>query len=225
MSVVSAQHLENSANIIRLREDQIVAEGSLRPKPSPRSTTLVINASIEMAREITSELSTSLPHSNILFAPTLQLALWIVKRRPVDIILSSAILPDGTIAKLKENLAELEQSPELVVLGNSSVERDYFSKDSEYRFVELRRLGSELSEGSEDTISSLGADIRNDLNNPLQEIVAMAFVAANSSGLSSMAEDALTAIERAAKNMSQVVNKIEDKIRDVVGTASGGPLD
>jgi len=65
-------------------------------------------------------------------------------------------------------------------------------------------------------ISSLGADIRNDLNNPLQEIVAMAFVATSSDGLSPIAEEALSAIQRAATNMSSVVNSLEDKIRSVV---------
>jgi signal transduction histidine kinase len=65
-------------------------------------------------------------------------------------------------------------------------------------------------------ISELGADIRNDLNNPLQEIVAMAFVAHSSQGLSPSAEQALSAIQRAASNMATVVNKIEEKIRSAV---------
>jgi signal transduction histidine kinase len=66
------------------------------------------------------------------------------------------------------------------------------------------------------TISELGADLRNDLNNPLQEIVAMAFVAHASAGLSPVAEQALSAIQRAAGSMEAVVKNIEDKIRGVV---------
>jgi signal transduction histidine kinase len=66
------------------------------------------------------------------------------------------------------------------------------------------------------TISNLGADIRNDLNNPLQEIVALAFVAHSSQGLSPSAEQALSAIQAAASNMATVVNKLEDKIRGAV---------
>jgi signal transduction histidine kinase len=60
--------------------------------------------------------------------------------------------------------------------------------------------------------------LRNDLNNPLQEIVAMAFVATSSEGLSPVAEEALSAIQRAATNMATVVNSLEDKIRSVVDT-------
>ena len=44
----------------------------------------------------------------------------------------------------------------------------------------------------------------------------MAFVAHASQGLSPSAEQALSAIQRAAANMARVVNKLEDKIRSVV---------
>jgi hypothetical protein len=44
----------------------------------------------------------------------------------------------------------------------------------------------------------------------------MAFVAHASQGLSPTAEQALTAIQKAAANMASVVNNLEDKIRSVV---------
>jgi hypothetical protein len=44
----------------------------------------------------------------------------------------------------------------------------------------------------------------------------MAFVAHASQGLSTTAEQALAAIQRAAANMATVVNTLEDKIRSAV---------
>jgi hypothetical protein len=185
------------------------------------ATVLVINASQDMAQEITFELSKTLPGCSILFAPTLSLALWMLKRRSIDIILSSSILPDGPLSKLHESLEALSPPPELVILSDLSTTRSDLGSHPGYRFVELRRVPSSKryapsTEPAPTHISALGADIRNDLNNPLQEIVAMAFVATASDGLSPIAEEALSAIQRAANNMASVVNSLEDKIRQVV---------
>jgi signal transduction histidine kinase len=183
-------------------------------------TVLVINASQEMAQEITVELSATLPGSTILFAPTLSLALWILKRRSIDLVLSSSKLPDAPIQKLHEFLELLSPPPELVIVSDLKQTRSHMGYHPGYRFVELRRLTTGSSEQevppTPEVLSELGADIRNDLNNPLQEIVAMAFVAHASEGLSPMAEEALSAIQRAAENMSHVVNSLEDKIRGAV---------
>jgi signal transduction histidine kinase len=186
------------------------------------ATVLVINASQQTAQEITLELSRTLPGCSILFAPTLQLALWILKRRSIDIILSSAVLPDGPLSRLHESLELMSPPPELVILSDLTTTRAELGSHPGYRFVELRRVQSHtpyaptVVDSNVTQISSLGADIRNDLNNPLQEIVAMAFVATSSDGLSPIAEEALSAIQRAATNMSSVVNSLEDKIRSVV---------
>jgi signal transduction histidine kinase len=178
-----------------------------------------------MAHEITLELSSTLPGSTILFAPTLSLALWILKRRQIDLILSSAVLPDGALATLHEFIELMSPPPELVVLSNLHRSRAELGSHPGYRFVELRRLSArQVPDAQQEPItkkiSDLGADIRNDLNNPLQEIVAMAFVAHSSQGLSPMAEEALSAIQRAAGNMADVVNMLEDKIRVVVSQSS-----
>ena len=87
--------------------------------------------------------------------------------------------------------------------------------------MELRRVTQTSPVGLEQkqstsAISLLGADLRNDLNNPLQEIVAMAFVATSSSELSSTAEEALGAIQRAATSMASVIDTLEDKIRGAI---------
>ena len=187
------------------------------------ATVLVINASQNMAQEITIELSRTLPGCSILFAPTLHLALWILKRRSIDIILSSATLPDGPLSKLHQTLELMSPPPELVILSDLTTSRSEMGSHPGYRFVELRRVQSRQpyapTQEPRGAIASLGADIRNDLNNPLQEIVAMAFVAHASQGLSSTAEQALAAIQRAAANMASVVNTLEDKIRSAVHPA------
>jgi signal transduction histidine kinase len=186
-------------------------------------TVLVINASQSMAHEITLELSRTLPGSTILFAPTLSLALWILKRRQINLILSSAILPDGALGTLHQFIELMSPPPELVVISNLHSTRAELGSHPGYRFVELRRVSTRQGEERQviqSRISELGANIRNDLNNPLQEIVAMAFVAHSSQGLSPMAEEALSAIQRAAGNMADVVNMLEDKIRVVVSESS-----
>ena len=198
---------------------------------SSACTVLVISASHSMAHEITAELSGTLPGSTILFAPTLELALWTLKRRSIDLILSSDRLPDGPLGKLHQFLELMSPPPELVVLSDLSSTRSQITSHPGYRFVEIRRLRArddELTNLPENqsvpslnnTISELGADLRNDLNNPLQEIVAMAFVAHASDGLSPTAEHALSAIQRAASNMEGVVNKLEEKIRGAVSRSA-----
>lgn len=186
-------------------------------------TVLVINASQSMAHEITLELSRTLPGSTILFAPTLSLALWILKRRRINLILSSAILPDGALGTLHQFIELMSPPPELVVISDLHSTRAELGSHPGYRFVELRRVSTRQGDESQvmqTRISELGANLRNDLNNPLQEIVAMAFVAHTSQGLSPMAEEALSAIQRAAGNMADVVNRLEDKIRVVVAQSS-----
>jgi hypothetical protein len=186
-------------------------------------TVLVINASQSMAHEITLELSRTIPGSTILFAPTLSLALWILKRRQINLILSSAILPDGALGTLHQFIELMSPPPELVVISDLHSSRAELGSHPGYRFVELRRVSTRQGEEKQvmqTRISELGAHIRNDLNNPLQEIVAMAFVAHTSQGLSPMAEEALSAIQRAAGNMADVVNRLEDKIRVVVSQSS-----
>lgn len=201
---------------------QPVLSTPLPPIKATACTVLVIDASQKMAHEITHELSRTLPGSTILFAPTLQIALWILKRRSIDLILTNSVLPDGPLTKLHEFLEQMSPPPELVVLSELLSSRSELGSHPGYRFVELRRLSARNAAEEQEpprlteTISALGADLRNDLNNPLQEIVAMAFVAHSSQGLSPSAEQALTAIQRAATNMATVVNKLEDKIRGAV---------
>jgi hypothetical protein len=197
---------------------------SLSPQPRKTNsgpTVLVVNASHTMAEKLTLELTETLPGCTILFAPTVEIGLWIVKRRKVDVILSSATLPDGPASQIHAALSHVSSPPELLILSELGATREVISEHPGYRFMELRRVTQTSSVGLEQkqstsAISLLGADLRNDLNNPLQEIVAMAFVATSNSELSSTAEEALGAIQRAATSMASVIDTLEDKIRGAI---------
>jgi len=187
-------------------------------------TALVVNASHDMAKEITLQLTLGIPGCSIVYAPTIELAGWILRRRKIDLVVSSAVLPDGGVAKLKPVLDTVAEAPNLVVVGDLSVQNAEILGGGNYEFRAVRKLSkierptrnSSKQPLIQATIRSLGADIRNDLNNPLQEIVAMIFVAQASAKNESTTEQALAAIDRAAKNMASVVNGLEGKILQAV---------
>lgn len=201
------------------------------------SPVLVINSSHNMAKEITMQLTLSMPGVSIMYAPTLELAAWILKKRPIQLVVSSPVLPDGSISRLTPVLSRLEKRPDLVVVGNMNVYSAEEFNRSGYEFAALKQMGQQtkIVQSSQcsaarqdkvthikeivdaDLIGGLGADIRNDLNNPLQEIVAMVFVAQTANSLAPATEEALNAIDKAANNMASYVKDLEGKIREVVG--------
>ncbi|MBX7142959.1 MAG: hypothetical protein K1X79_00760 [Oligoflexia bacterium] len=187
---------------------------------------LVINASHEQAKEISLQLTLQMPACSIMYAPSIETARWILGRRHIDIIISNQILPDGSIAKLRDALERMQSPAELIVIGASTAKSMAMLNDSPYHCSTLRKIQSpDVNEAThakarstpqakaDTSIRTLGADIRNDLNNPLQEIVAMVFVAKASGQASASSVCALDAIEKAAKNMAKIVNGLEDKIR------------
>lgn len=194
------------------------------PEIASDFTVLVVNSGQEMAKEITMQLTLRMPGCSIMYAPTIELAKWIVKRRKIHLLVSSPILPDGSISKLQEALEQLEEPPDVVVVGDPNIRTAEMLKTSRYQFSTARRLGNRpatleqptRSNGINKTLKSLGADIRNDLNNPLQEIVAMVFVAKANGERAQGVNQALQAIDQAAQNMASVVKGIEDKIRTAV---------
>jgi hypothetical protein len=193
---------------------------------SKDTTVLVINASHEMAKEITLQLTLKIPGCSIAYAPTLELARFVLTRKKIDLIVSSPVLPDGSILKLKEILNELQNAPDLVVVGNINIHNAETLSQMGYEYVKFKKLSlsSPRKETSfpiihkrkvDESLKSLGADIRNDLNNPLQEIVAMVFVA-KATGESETTSTALEAIDKAAQNLASIVSGLEDKIRGAV---------
>jgi len=190
-------------------------------------TALVVNSSYSMAKEITLALTLEMPSCSIMYAPSLQLARWILKRRKVNLVVSSSILPDGNVSALVPIFESMETPPDLVVVGNVSQPAEENLTKSGYRVNCIRHLGdvrrsaffnkhSTTAYSLTGKVKELGADIRNDLNNPLQAIVAMVFVAQAGGQASPTTLQALDAIDRAARGMATVVNKLEAKIREAV---------
>lgn len=197
-------------------------------------TVLVVNSSYDMAKEITMQITLSMPHCSIMYAPTLEIAKLILLRRRIHLVVASSLMPDGGILGIRSTLARLQSPPDMIVVGALSTQNSEMLARSGYQLVSARRVGSIISSRKgttpeptpvvrqKDPIKVLGADIRNDLNNPLQAIVAMVFVAksATAGALSEEASpataQALEAIDRAAQGMAKVVNGLEEKIRQVV---------
>lgn len=203
---------------------------------------LVVNSSRSMAKEITHQLSLAIPGASLVYAPSIEIARWVLGKRKFDLVVSDSVLADGGVSKLSEVLHELTPRPDLVVVGASSASIAKAFEEIEYRCSKTKSISSDVfapviirppvsavsrgtssarAPGGTSKISSLGAEIRNDLNNPLQEIVAMVFIAQNgaagaSGEISPATAQALEAIERAAKSMSGVVNQLEDRIRGAV---------
>ena len=212
-------------------EQEIIPQAlSIPTNESVDFTALVVNSSHDMAKEITLQLTLSIPGCSIVYAPTIELAAWILRRRKIDLVVSSAVLPDGGVAKLKPVLDKVAQAPNLVVVGDLSVQNAEILGGGEYEFRAVRKF-SKIERPTratpklpaiQTTIRTLGADIRNDLNNPLQEIVAMIFVAQANTKNESTTEQALAAIDRAAKNMASVVGGLEGKILQAVSSGSAG---
>ncbi len=185
---------------------------------------LVINDSQSMAKEMTLQLTLTIPGCSITYAPSLELANWILRKREFSLIVSSPVLPDGGIARLRQLLSSLSYQPDLVVVGEIQLRNAVQLQGSGYEVALCKRLapqpinkGTHTQNSRRTEISSLGADLRNDLNNPLQEIVAMVFVAQATGQLAESTSQALEAIDKAAKNMAHVVNGLENKISERIG--------
>lgn len=198
-------------------------------------TVLVVNSSHDMAKEITMQLTLNIPGCSIMYAPSIELAKWILRRKDIGLVISNPVLPDGGVGRLNEVLPELQKRPDVVVVGGGMAVRNaqVFGK-SGYSFAAYRQIGKHSTADDEQAtqesglprlpktspiqrrIKDLGADIRNDLNNPLQEIVAMVFVAQAAQQVSPGTSEALKAIDLAAKNMAQYVRGLESKIEEAV---------
>ena len=182
-------------------------------------TALIINASRSMAESMNDEVAQALPGCHVVYAPTIATARCVLSRGKIDLVVSSMILPDGNVSKLNDIFSKMDSPPTVIVVGNVYERPLEVLRESGYQCASLQTPNGEVSNA--DNLSSslqvLGADIRNDLNNPLQEIVAMVFVAQSDNESNELLDQALGAIEKAAKNMANVVSNIEDKIRGAVG--------
>ncbi len=191
-------------------------------------TVLVVNASSAMAKEMSVLLTDAIPGCSITFAPSIELASWILSRKKIGLVISSPILPDGGISRLQFQLSKMSEPPDLVVVGDNRMSKQELTFGSRYRVaakrvaaaggleVQTPKIIRRDASQSDARIKTLGSDIRNDINNPLQEIVTMVFIAKASGALTESTASALSAIEGAAKSLSSVVQGIEERITDVV---------
>jgi hypothetical protein len=169
---------------------------------------LLINSCQKLAKDISTELSSKIPAANITFAPTITLAKIILNKIHFDIVVSSSFLPDGSCRLIEAFINSQERKSLFFIIKNVSDVDGLISKLD---------LPSQIEKhGLEHMIQDLGADIRNDINNPLQEIVSMLYVAKSENLSPEVASQALDAIGKAAGNLSSVVKQLEGKIRGVV---------
>lgn len=186
---------------------------------------LVINSSAAMAKEITLAITLKMPLCSIMYAPGVEVAGWLLKKRRIDVVVSSPMLPDGGVEKLIPICESLNPSPDLVIVGAPESEQidqlNRFGRAYEAsRYFDstepVQELGKDTGAGSpnsNDPVRKLGADIRNDINNPLQEIVAMVYVAKAGKEMSPVTVEALEAIDKATKGIAATVQGLEERIR------------
>ena len=201
-------------------------EAQVTDSPLENRVFLITNASHGMAKEITIQLSLAMPGCSLIYAPTIGIAKLILKKRTVDMLISSPMLPDGPVDALKSELEAIDPPPPLIVVGDKSELDVNVLRRSAYKVSRIERFSKKQAPAQvsptpktkiAEKVKLLGADLRNDLNNPLQEIVAMVFVAKSAVDKNQTTELALDAIDRAAQSMAVVVTALEDKIRRNIG--------
>lgn len=183
-----------------------------------RKTVLVVGLEERLATPLIQNLKNQKDFGQILFAPTLGVAEWLLLKREVSIVISTAILADGQLKDLKKLLYRMAEIPSLIVIGSSedvSQELSVIKKRATPPYVHRKPHQLDTPAVTQ-TIKVLGADLRNDLNNPLQEIVTMVYVAKMGSPDASAANEALGAIERAANQMATVVKSFEGKMESSI---------
>ena len=190
-------------------------------KAAKNYSVLVLNANRQMANEISARLAEHVDDCSMVYAPTLELAKLLLKKGDIDLVVSSPILPDGHITKLQPILESLQNPPDVLIFADSEKKSIRLFESTNYHFLSIKQVNSEaepltvekcvkLSDET-DALSHISADIRDALNNPLQEIVSLIFVA-RSAPASFSTERALDAIEAAAQNMATMVWGIEDRL-------------
>ena len=196
-------------------------------------TVLVLNANRQMANEITTRLAEDVDECSIVYAPTLELARLMLKRRKIDLIVSSPVLPDGHITRLQTTLEKLSEPPDVLIFADAEKKSIGLFEMPGYNFLSIRQVESSTDEPQVEVLpvetlegraSSFSAEVRDALNNPLQEIVALVYVARTVPGCPTT-ERALSAIESAAKGMANVVWGLEERLyENVIRHESAPPL-
>lgn len=183
-------------------------------QPHPKAfTVLVLNSNRDMANEIASQLASDVDDCTIVYAPTLETAKILLKKRKIDLIVSSPMLPDGHITRLQPVLETISSPPDVVVFADREKRGLELFESSRYQFISVRQV---ISRDDSDSYSDTSREIRDALNNPLQEIVALVYVA-HSTSCTKTTSQALDAIEQAAQKMAGIVWGLEERLyRNIV---------
>jgi hypothetical protein len=214
LHVVQATRLQTNR---RLDADQLPTTSV-----SARSSKiLVVNGDSVLASQVMVQLK-QLGSSVIpLFVPSLKAAQLMLRRSSFDLIIGSAMLPDGPLTGLEQDLQKVKNPPPVIVVDTIE-EAAEVPLDQEYRFAKLRHIKRSLYQHDIEISQSLlthdryidsvlhevSTDLRDKLNNPLQEIVAMVYVARNAPSETALVHSALQAIERAAQEMNGAVHSV-----------------
>lgn len=174
---------------------------------------LVINSSAAMAKEITLAITTKMPLCSIMYAPGVEVAAWLLKKRRIDVVVSSPMLPDGGVEKLVPVCESLSPGPDLVIVGAPESEQMRILNKFGRAHDAHKYFDGNQSTPKEDPFKKIGADLRNDLNNPLQQIVAMIYVAKAGKEVSPITVEALEAIDKATRGLAETVQGLEDRLR------------
>lgn len=174
---------------------------------------LVINSSAAMAKEITLAITTKMPLCSIMYAPGVEVAVWLLKKRRIDVVVSSPMLPDGGVEKLVPVCEALSPAPDLVIVGAPESEQMRIINKFGRAHDAHKYFDSNPRAPKEDPFKKIGADLRNDLNNPLQQIVAMIYVAKAGKEVSPITVEALEAIDKATRGLAETVQGLEDRLR------------
>lgn len=183
-----------------------------------RTSVLVLGVAEKLATPLMENLKSQDEFGQILFAPTLGVAEWLLLKRPVSLVISTAHLPDGELKDLKKLLYRMIDIPSLIVLGSHDDVAQEIAVAQRRKAPPLvhRKMHKLDAPALTQSIKVLGADLRNDLNNPLQEIVTMIYVAKMGGVDASVAREALAAIEKAASQMASVVGSFEGRMHSSI---------
>ncbi len=209
--------MDSIKNRLTLVEPNQNSQNVFSPSGKKNYSVLVLNANRQMANEITTRLAERVEDCSIVYAPTLELAKLLLKKGTIDLVVSSPILPDGHITKLQPLLESLSNPPDVLIFADIEKKSIRLFESANYHFLSIRQVNSQTNDlvidktKEENPISLLSADIRDQLNNPLQEIVSLIFVARSASTSLSTAH-ALDAIESAAQNMATMVWGLEERL-------------
>ncbi len=183
----------------------------LSPRNGRGKKILIINNSSALAFHLKFELEHLLPGCEMVFTPTIEAAAIMLKSEDFSVVIAEASV------NKKDLTFQLEQCvapPNLILVGSEEAEILGLAHSVIFELASVRAI--KPLPHVEDPVQTVGNDLRNDLNNPLQAILASVYVAKHLDAASEEAALALDAISHAASQMASTVRGLESRIRRAV---------